>query len=474
MPSKTQIPRFAQDDTGLPVEPHEGLAPVAITSEHQVSEIVGGDLRRTILKIALPAVAASLLMTLFASVDAFWVGKKLGPSALAAVSTSLFYIWMAVALGEMVGVGLTAVAARRHGEGRRDEATRVAGDAIVFSLALGVMVAVLGMLMLPRLFIILGTDAEVSALGQRYLGTYLIGLPLIYGFFAVDATFRAAGDTRTPLVLLVSSVAVTLVLDPLLILGLAGMPKLGIVGAAIATLTTRGVVFVGGCTIAMRRGLLRVGRISRESIVSVCRVGLPTAVTGIVFSIIYIGIARIATPFGTPALAALGIGHRVESWLFMIGVGFGAATAAIVGQNLGAGLPDRAERSGWIAAGYCSILGIASFASQVLAPEWLAGIFSVDPVVIREAASYLRVAAISQLAISLEMVLDGALGGAGDTVPPMLASTTLSVLRIPLAAFAASHWGTTGIWWVISLTACGRALALVLLWRSRRWLRKSV
>ena len=83
-------------------------------------------------------------------------------------------------------------------------------------------------------------------------------------------------------------------------------------------------------------------------------------------------------------------------------------------------------------------------------------------------------AAISQLAISLEMVLDGALGGAGDTVPPMLASTTLSVLRIPLAAFAASHWGTVGIWWVISLTACGRALSLVLLWRSRRWLRKSV
>src|SRR5687768_12450880 len=98
------------DIGGLPVEPHEGLAPVVVTSERQASEIIDGDLRRTILKIGLPAVAASLLMTLFASVDAFWVGKRLGPSALAAVSTSLFYIWMAVALGEMVGVGLTAVA----------------------------------------------------------------------------------------------------------------------------------------------------------------------------------------------------------------------------------------------------------------------------------------------------------------------------------------------------------------------------
>ena len=251
----------------------------------------------------------------------------------------------------MVGVGLTAVAARRHGEGRHEEASVIAGDAILFALALGALVSILGTLSLSKLFVILGTNGEVSALGQRYLGTYFIGLPLIYGFFAVDATFRAAGDTKTPLLLLVSFVAVTLVLDPVLILGLAGFPKLGIAGAAIATLTTRGVVFAGGCTIAIRRGLLRIGRVSRDSIVAVCRVGLPTAVTGIVFSITYIGIARIATPFGNPALAALGIRHRVESWLFMIGVGFGAATAAIVGQNLGAGRPDRAERAAWMAVG---------------------------------------------------------------------------------------------------------------------------
>lgn len=468
-----QVVRYAHDDT-LPVESHEGLAPVVVTSEHQVHEITSGRLGPTILKVALPAVAATLLMTLFASVDAFWVGRKLGPDALAAVSTSIFYIWMAVALAEMVGVGLTAVAARRHGERRHEEARKIAGDAIIFAVGLGVLVAIAGLISLPQLFAMLGTGPEVSALGQRYLGTYLIGLPLIYGFFAVDATFRASGDTRTPLVLLATSVGVTLVIDPLMILGLAGFPKLGIAGAAIATVTARAIVFVLGCAIAIRRNLLKIGRVSRDSIISVCRIGLPTAVTGIVFSIIYVGIARIATPFGTPALAALGIGHRVESWLFMVGVGFGAATAAIVGQNLGAGRPDRAARAGWIAAAYCSVIGVGVFAVQVIAPEWLAGIFSADPDVIAEAVRYLQVAAISQLAVSLEMVLEGALGGAGDTVPPMLASTTLSVLRIPLAAFAAARWGPVGIWWVISLTACGRAVALVLLWRSRRWLRKSV
>src|SRR3954465_12473136 len=261
-PREVDVREIEVREIELPIEPHEGLAPVVVTDRRDASEIVTAPLRGTILRIALPAVGASLLMTLFASVDAFWVGTRLGPSALAAVSAPLFCIGMAVALAEMIGVGLTAVAARRHGEGRHDEARVVAGDAILFALVLGAAVFVAGLVVLPRLFVLLGTDAGFSALGRRYLGTYLVGLPLIYGFFAVDATFRAAGDTRTPLILPVTSAAVTLVLDPMLILGLGGLPKLGIAGAAIATITTRGVVFVGGCAIAIRRGLLRIGRIS--------------------------------------------------------------------------------------------------------------------------------------------------------------------------------------------------------------------
>ena len=111
----------------------------------------------------------------------------------------------------------------------------------------------------------------------------------------------------------------------------------------------------------MRRGLLRFGRVrARRRSSPVCRVGLPTAVTGVMFSLIYVFLTRTTTRFGTPALAALGIGHRVESWLFMIGVGFGAATAAIVGQNLGAGRADRAARAGWMATAFCTALGVVA------------------------------------------------------------------------------------------------------------------
>jgi putative MATE family efflux protein len=458
----------------LPVEIHEGIATVAVTGDRESAHLVHDSLRQTILRVAIPAVASSLLMTLFSSVDAFWVGTKIGASGLAAVSTSLFWIWMIISLAEMVGVGLTAVAARRFGEGRSDDASHVAGDALLFSVVLGLVVAVAGRSEVSKLFVVMHTPADVTALGSTYLATFLIGTPLVYGFFAIDAAFRASGDTRTPFILLLTSVAITLVLDPVLILGLGPFPRLGIAGAAIATIGTRGAAFVMGASIASRRGLIRFGRLRADSLIAVCRVGLPTAVTGITFSLIYIFLTRTTTRFGTPALAALGIGHRVESWLFMIGVGFGAATAAIVGQNLGAGETERAARAGWIATGYCTILGVLACVLELAMPRQFASLFTSDPAVIAEAVKYLRIASFSQLAVCAEIVLEGALGGAGDTVPPMIASTLLTASRIPFASRAANAYGSAGIWWVISLTAIGRGLAMVALWSRGGWRAKKI
>jgi putative MATE family efflux protein len=324
------------------------------------------------------------------------------------------------------------------------------------------------------MFEVMGTPPEVTTLGMRYLGTYLIGAPLIFGFFVVDATFRAAGDTRTPFLLLSTSVLATLVLDPVLILGLAGAPALGIRGAAIATLTTRSIVFGIGLVILTRRRMLVFGAPRRPALVSIMRVGLPTAATGVFFSLIYVVIARIATPFGTPALAALGIGHRVESWLFMVGVGVAAAVAAIVGQSLGAGDTRRAERAGWLSVGFVSVVGVVVFVAQSVWAPQMAALFTNDEQVIAEGARYLRIAAWSQLFISAEIVLEGALGGAGATFPPMITSTAITALRIPLALVSVARWGTAGLWWTISLTAVGRALAMMALWRAGGWKRRSV
>ena len=458
----------------LPLEPHEGIAPVAVPGRPAAAHLVADALPRTVARLAIPAVASTLLMTLFASVDAFWVGTRIGPSGLAAVATSVFWIWLIIAVAEMVSIGLTAFAARRYGESRGDLAARAAGSALLFSLIAGVVVAVMCLPMMPWLFSLMQTPPEVTMLGKRYLGTFLLGAPLVFGFFAVDAAFRASGDARTPFLLLAVSVGMTLILDPVLILGLGPFPELGIAGAAIGTIATRSVAFLLGIRIAIRRGLLRFAHFDWGAIAAICRIGLPTATTGVVFSLIYVFVTRSATQFGTPALAALGIGHRVESWLYMIGVGFGAATAAIVGQNLGAGRVERAERAGWIATSFCTSLGVVFCILELWVPERFAAVFSNDPAVIAEGANYLRIAAISQLAICAEIVLEGALGGAGHTVAPMLASTTITLARIPLAAWAASIWGSSGIWWVISLTAIARGIAMIILWRAGGWKLRTV
>lgn len=456
------------------VDAPDGIAPLAVTGEHARLGLVHDSLHAVVRRVALPAVASNLLMTLFGSVDAFWVGTRLGARALAAVTTSLFWIWLFVSVAEMVSVGLTAVAARRHGERRPAEAARIAGDALLLALAIGATIAVGGTLALATLFGAMNAPADVATLGRAYLGTYLLGAPLIFGYFAVDATFRASGDTRTPLLLLGASIVVTLVLDPVLILGLGGAPRLGIVGAAIATVGTRGVAFLLGVAILRRRGMLRIGRPRLAPLAAVCRVGLPTALTGVLFSLVYVVLTRTTTRFGTSALAALGLGFRVESWLYMIGVGFGAAAAAIVGQNIGAGRVDRATRAGWITTAYASVPGVIAFALELLIPERLAAIFSRDALVIAETARYLRIAALAQLFVCAEVVLEGALGGAGATVPPMLTSTVLTASRVPIGAWAASHFGIAGLWWTISLTAAARGLAMMALWKAGWWKRQRV
>lgn len=344
----------------------------------------------------------------------------------------------------------------------------------MLALVLGTAVGIAGTLALPLLFRAMGTSPDVTALGMRYLGTYFAGVPLHFGFFVVDATFRASGNSRTPFLLLATSVAATLVLDPVLIMGLAGAPALGIAGAAVATLATRGIVFALGLYLLRRQRMISFGRPRLATMRAIARVGLPTAATGVIFSLIYVAVARIATPFGTPALAALGIGHRVESWLYMVGVGVASAVAAIVGQSLGARDPARAARAGWLSVGYVSALGAVVCLAQLVFAEQMAGIFTTDPLVVQEGARYLRIAAWSQLFITAEIVLEGALGGAGATFPPMITSTAISVLRIPLAMLSVAQWGTSGLWWTISLTAVGRAVAMMGLWRAGGWQRRSV
>ena len=434
-----------------------------------IGALVAEPLLATIRRVAIPAVIANLLMTTFHNVDAYWIGRHLGATALAASTSSVFWIWIVVAIAELVSIGSGAVVSRRYGERQPVEAARTAGDGICLALLLGIIIAVVLPRMLPLLFSVMHVAPDVAEVGQQYLGTYLIGMPLLFGFFAVDAAFRASGDTRTPLLLLTVSTVLGLILDPVLILGLAGVPAMGVRGAALATLVPRGLAFALGVSVLWRRQLAIFAWPRRSVLLNIARIGAPTAATGVAFSAIYVVLTRTTTQFGTPALAALGIGFRVESFVYVYSVGMGAAVAAIVGQSMGAGLLDRARRAGWIGVACATVPGAAMAVVMLVWPESIASIFSTDPAVVAEAGSYLRIAAVSQVLLGAEIVLEGAMGGAGYTLMPMALSMGITASRVPFGAWSALHWGTTGLWWTLAITASARGLAMAALWHSRRW-----
>src|SRR5689334_7046243 len=428
-----------------------------------------GPLRPVILKLAAPAVAMMACHFCFNLIDAMWVGHLIGPAALAAVSTAGFYVWVLLALGEMVEVGLIAVAARRHGEGQADLAARAAGAAVLYALAAGTGVSLLGFVLTHPLFRVMAVPPDVAALGAAYLDSWLLGGPLVFGFFAIEATFRASGDTRTPFVLLALSVVLSIGLDPLLIAGIGPFPKLGVEGAALASVMVRGGGFLVGIGIALRRGLLRLDAPDWRALPTVLRVGVPLSLAGVLLSVVYMWLTRYTSRFGTAALAALGVGHKVEGLGFIAISGFALAASALVGQNLGAGQETRAREAVRLTVSYCLVVTVTTAIVFLFVPGRLVSLFTGDPQVIADGVLYLRVIAFAQIGQSFELILEGALAGAGYTFWPQILSTSLTALRIPLAAWWSRGIGLLGIWLALSVTAISRGIAMVLFWRSGRW-----
>jgi len=405
----------------------------------------------------------------FNLIDSIWVGRLIGPAALAAVSTAGFYVWVALSLGEMVEIGLIAVAARRHGEGDRERAARAAAAAVAYALLAGLVVAIAGLLIADTMFRVMRVPAEVATLGRAYLSTWLLGCPLVFGFFAIEATFRAAGDTRTPFLMLAGSVCVSILLDPLLIIGIGPFPRLGVEGAALASVMVRGGGFLLGLVLALRRGLVRIGAPDWRALPTIIRIGAPLSLSGVLLSVIYMWLTRFTSRFGTSALAALGVGHKMEGLGFIAISGFALSASALVGQNLGARQEGRAREAVRLTVAYCLAVTATTALAFLVIPQHLVALFTRDPDVIADGVLYLRVIAFAQIGQSFELILEGALAGAGYTFWPQVASTTLTALRIPLAAWWSKPFGLLGIWVALSITAIARGMVMMLFWRSGRW-----
>ncbi|HEX8765348.1 MAG TPA: MATE family efflux transporter [Candidatus Acidoferrum sp.] len=451
----------------------------ALRGSHQ--DFTAGSLNRAILLLAIPMILEMVLESLFAVVDVFWVGR-LGADAIATVGLTESMLSLVMAIGFGLSLSTTAMVARRIGE-KDPKGAAVAGiQAIVIGLAFSVMVGVPCLFYAPDLLRLMGASPRIVATGSGYARIALAGGGVIMMLFLNNAIFRGAGDAAIAMRLLWVSNIINLILDPCLIFGWGPFPKLGVTGAALATFTGRSI----GVLYQFYRLLLGTERIRilREQIrvnLGVLLRLLRVSFTGILQFLIahtsWIGLVRIVSVFGSDALAGYTIAIRILIFILLPSWGLSNAAATLVGQNLGAKQPERAQISVWRTGFYNMLfLGIIGVIFLLFATPTVR-LFTHDPAVVPLAATCLRILSYGNIAYAYGMVMLQAFNGAGDTVTPTWVHFFgFWLLEIPLAYFLAipAHIGANGVYISIVVAEASIATAGILLFRRGRWKGKQI
>lgn len=448
-------------------------------SEQELTEI---PIRRAVFLLAVPMVLEMGMESLFAIVDIFVV-SKLGESAVAAVglTESLLSVFVyALAIG--LAAGTTAIVARRIGEKDPESAATSAVQVIGVATVLSIVLGGIGAFFAHRLLELMGATPAVVAEGTPYTATMLGGSVTIFLLFVINAVFRGAGDASIAMRTLWIANGLNIVLAPCLVLGLGPFPRMGVTGAALATTLSRGVG-VGYQILMLRRGKQRVviGKrhlgVRAPVLRELVKISAPATFQTIIETASWLGLVRILSTAGSAALAGYTIAMRVAIFALLPSWGLANAAATLVGQNLGAGKPDRAERSVTTVATYnVGFLGTVSLVFVVLAGP-LVGFFTADPATRELGADCLRIVALGFVLYAFGMVAVQAFNGAGDTsVPMVLNLVCFWLFKIPIAYVLAlwAHMGPRGVFIAIAAAYSLQAIVGTILFRTGRWKRKQL
>jgi putative MATE family efflux protein len=438
-------------------------------------------LGRAILLLAVPMVLEMAMESVFALADIFWV-SKLGPDAIATVAftESMLVIVYSFVMG--LAIGASAIVARRIGEKDPDGAARAGVQTIVLGLALAVVVGIAGVLLGPRLLVVMGGSPEVVAIGGRFTQVMLGGGVTVVLLFMINAVFRGAGDPNVALRALVLANGINIVLGPLLVFGVGPFPRLGVTGAAIATTVGRGVgvlyqlraLGAGRGNLAVRREHLRI---DGGVIAAILRLSGTGILQTFISTTSWVGEIRIIAGFGSIPIAGNGIAMRIVMFALLPSWGMANAASTLVGQNLGAGRPDRAEQAVWRAALYNLVFLAGAGLLFVVFSEPIVRAFNPDPAVVGYGSSALRIVSAGFLFYAYGMVLTQAFNGAGDAWTPTLINLFCFWLwEIPLAWLLARPLGLgpTGVFISVLVGFSTMAVVSVVLFRRGRWKRVRV
>jgi putative MATE family efflux protein len=439
-----------------------------------------GPLGRAVFLLAIPMVLEMAMESVFGILDVFWVGR-LGPGAVATVGVTEALLTLIFAAAMGLSLSTTATVARRIGEKDPEAAAVTAVQAIVLGLLVAVPTGLVGVLWPRELLALMGLPAAVIEDGWGYTAWILGGNATILMLFLINAIFRGAGDAAVAMRSLWLANLVNIVLDPCFIFGLGPFPEMGITGAAVGTTLGRAVGVLYQVHALSRDGRVKIRRrhlrVEPAVLLRLLRVSLGGIVQFLIATASWLGLVRILTPFGPAALAGYTIAIRIILVVLLPSWGLCNAAATLVGQNLGAGKPERAERAVWLTGLYnmafLTMVGVAF----VLFAEPLVGVFSADAAVRALGADCLRVVSYGYAAYAWGMVMVQAFNGAGDTVTPTWINLGCYWLfQIPLAWVLASRagFGPDGVYWAITIAETMLAVVAVLVFRRGAWKTRTV
>ncbi|NIA23608.1 MAG: MATE family efflux transporter [Proteobacteria bacterium] len=444
-------------------------------------DLLNGTLWKVLLQLSTPIIVANLFQTFYNLADAFWLGK-LGRSALAAPTITFNIVFTVIALAGGLGAGGMIVLAQYKGAGNAEKVNETASNSFVLLLIISTTLSIIGYIFAPQVLSLMQTPTDAYQLTLNYMRITFIGIPFVFGFYIYQGLMQGYGDTINPMKISAFTVTLNIILDPILIFGLGPFPKMGVVGAAIATIFSQFISSVIGITQMMsgRYGLklsFSRFRFNKEIIAAILKVGIPISVSQAGTSLGFTVLMGIVNTFGSGVISAFGIGNRIISLLTTPAMGLAMGTSTVVAQNIGAGRTDRAERSVWVAA---SMNGVLLFVLTTLLFFFGASVvrfFINDPQVIEIGNSMFKITSYSVLFFSIMIIFNASFRGSGHTMPILIMQLSrLWLLRIPFAWLLAKTmgYGANGIFWAMFISNMVTAFMSFVWFKSGGWKKKIV
>ncbi|MFH1533963.1 MAG: MATE family efflux transporter [Nitrospirota bacterium] len=438
--------------------------------------LLEGSIVKSLVFLAIPIVIGNLLHSAYHLTDLFWVGR-LGEVAVAAMSMNFPVVFLFISLGIGLSTAGTILVAQYYGEKNHENVDFVAGQSVFMIALISILVSVLGYFLSPYIIGLMGAEEAVSMASTEYLQVSFIGMIFVFGYMNFQSLLRGVGEVKIPMFIILGSVLLNLIIDPIFILGYGPIPAFGVKGAAMATIITEGCAFAIGLFLLIRgwHGVrLKWKNLypNFKFIKKLFALGFPTSIEMSTRSLAMIFMVFLVAGFGTTITAAYGIGGELMGLVILPALGLSMATSTMVGQNLGARNVERAEKASrkGVLIGFVilSVVGVLSFFfGETVSALFIPGEHSV----IMESTKFIKIIAFSFGFIAIQQIFNGTFRGAGNTGTAMAISVvSLWGLQIPLAYILSTYTslGAEGLWWAFPVTnVCAGVIAYIVFVRGK-------